>query len=181
MTWRAACNSSVAPRFAGVFITSALLAAELRAPVSPKCNVSTMPPLLITHGTKDTTTDVSLEDESVAWAAAAAKCADHSTSSGVGKGADLVLHQNCPAARPGFKIAYYKLQGKPHWVPDKYWYGVALDYWRHGLGPGMEGYEALQDAGLTAACCRLAPRPLLCSLLPSLLLSCFSLSSRVRA
>ena len=179
MTWRAACNSSVAPRFAGMFITSALLAAELRAAVSATCNVSTMPPLVITHGTKDTTTDIAFEDESVAWAAAAAKCADHSTSVGVGKDADLVLHADCPAARGGFKIVYYRLQGKPHWVPDKFWYGVALDYWRHGLGPGMEGYEALREAGVTAASGRLAPRPVLLSLLLSLCLSSLSWRPRV--
>jgi len=78
MSWRAACNHTLAPRLAGVFATSALLAEELRA-TPTTCNISTMPPIIITHGTRDTTTDITFADESVTWTAAAADCSRKST------------------------------------------------------------------------------------------------------
>ena len=74
MSWRIACNSTLGLQLAGVLVTSALLPATLRTSASPTCSVSTMPPVIVTHGAKDTTTDVSFEDESVSWLAVAAKC-----------------------------------------------------------------------------------------------------------
>lgn len=144
MTWRAACNSTIAPRLAGVFPTSALLAAELRGNVA-SCDVSTMPPIFVTHGTTDKTTDVAFDDESVAWTAAAAKCNISTTVTGVGRDpvAELIWHTGCPGARPDFSIAYYRLREWPHKVPKIFWYGAALDFWMHSLGPGMPGYEAV--------------------------------------
>ena len=52
MVWRAACNSSLAQRISGIFVASGLLAAELRAE-PPLCQLATMPPMVIMHGTGD--------------------------------------------------------------------------------------------------------------------------------
>lgn len=145
MSWRIACNSTLGLRLAGVLVTSALLPANLRTSASPTCSVSAMPPVIVTHGTKDTITDVSFEDESVAWLAVAAKCSISTSTAGVSKDpvADLVRHTDCVGARPGFKLAYYRLKDAPHDLPTKFWYSGALKYWIHGVGPGMEGFDAI--------------------------------------
>jgi hypothetical protein len=97
MSWRIACSSTLGLRLASVLVTSALLPATLRTSASPTCSVSTMPPVIVTHGTKDTTTDVSFEDESVSWLAVAAKCSISSSTAGVSKDpvADLLCHTDC--------------------------------------------------------------------------------------
>ena len=158
MSWRTACNSTLGRRLSGVFVTSALLPAALRNDgASATCSLSTMPSLIVTHGTSDKTTDISFEDESVAWLAAAAECSTTTTTAGVGKDpvAELIYHTNCPGvARPGFTLAYYRLQDAPHKVPKAFWYGAALDFWMRGVGPGMEGYDATQpSAGSRSALC----------------------------
>jgi len=127
MTWRAACNSTLGPRFAGVFPSSALLAAELRQENEAKCDVSNMPRIFITHGTIDQTTDISFADDSVAWTAVAADCKQRSVVTGIGQdpSAELELHKNCSKAKPDFEIAYYRLQNYPHRVPPTFYYDTA--------------------------------------------------------
>jgi hypothetical protein len=109
-----------------------------------------MPPLVVTHGTRDKITNISFEDESMAWLAAAAKCSSSSITAGVGEDpvAELVHHTHCRGARPGFQIAYYRLQDAPHNLPSIFWYGVALDCWTYGVGPGMKGYDTIRAWGV---------------------------------
>ena len=52
MVWRAACNSTLAQRISGIFVASGLLPAKLRAK-PPLCQIATMPPMVIMHGTQD--------------------------------------------------------------------------------------------------------------------------------
>jgi poly(3-hydroxybutyrate) depolymerase len=130
MTWRAACNSTIAQRFAAVFPTSALLAAELRQEDDAKCDVSRMPRIMITHGTRDRTTDISFAEDSVAWAADAAACSKKTIVSGVGQDpvGELVRYSDCSRAQSGFEIAYYRLQDYGHRVPPQFWYKRAWDF-----------------------------------------------------
>jgi hypothetical protein len=150
MALRIACNSTLGQRLAGVFVSSGLLPADLRSSAPPTCHVSTMPPLIVTHGTGDKITNISFEDESMAWLAAAAKCSSSSITAGVGKDpvAELIHHAHCRGARPGFQIAYYRLQDAPHNLPSIFWYGVALNYWTYGVGPGIKGYDAIRAWGV---------------------------------
>jgi dienelactone hydrolase len=115
MAWRITCNSTLAMKLTAVFVSSGLLSAEVRD--EPLCNVSTMPPTLVTHGVSDEVTNIRYADESVAWISAAAKC-NTSILTGVGKGwpVELLLHNGCSNARSDFRLAYYRMQGEKHYA-----------------------------------------------------------------
>jgi poly(3-hydroxybutyrate) depolymerase len=158
MSWRIACNSTVAPRLSGVFVSSGLLPAELRGN-PPACHLATMPPMFITHGENDKTTAISYADVSVAWASGAAKCSTNTTHTGVGAKpvARLVINDDCSNARPNFKIAYYSLEAYPHRRPPLYWFEGALEFWMRGTGPGFPGYAASGDAKASSSATKTYP------------------------
>ena len=109
MAWRLACNNTLAPRFMGIAASSSLLAAALRAaPIS--CSVATSPPLVLLHGTDDTTTPVNFGDASVAWTSSKAACASVLTAKAVGQQplSERQVHGECGAARTCFTLVYYR-------------------------------------------------------------------------